>query len=345
MKTCSQLATTCFATLGLIGCAATQQAPSHQDRLIRTNEIEVPIEGIHVGIHQRGMKLYVTAMRLCDVTREDLLERTSNTGSDVSREEVAEYRGVVRHAIPCNDKPAANVAIVGAVGEQTVALGKSDGRGHLTINLEQTLSDEITWPKLATMAIQANGENCGTADLSALYMQREAKAYEDSNHEACVTPKSSGSCNGLQLFLSSYPDGAHSAEAAATLRASRPIIEQFSDDEAWARTIAPTCTKGIAEDPAEVHAACEPYRYYLARYPSGRHSKEAHESLEVGGTRENKLLAKVRRKETAAVQKEAADERRQCIAQCRLGCSSWRFRDHAACFSGCVEARCSGGSQ
>lgn len=346
MKSWFHLGTVIFVELLVSGCAGTQpRSLDQRDRLIRTESIEVPIEGIHVGVHQQGMKLYLTVMHLCDVKREDLLERITTTGSDVSREEIEEYRGVVRHAVPCNDRPAADVAIVGAVGEHTVVLGKSDSHGRLTVNLEQALSDDITWPKLATMAIQADGKNYGTADLSALYAQRESKGYEDSNHETCAVPKSSGSCNRLQLFLSNYPDGPHSSDAAATLRASRPIIEQFMDDEAWARTIAPNCTKGTAEDPAEIHAACEPYRYYLARYPSGKHAKEAHESLEVGGTRENKLLAEVRRREAAAAQREVAEQRKQCIAECRLGCSSWRFRDHAACFSGCVESRCSGEDQ
>lgn len=346
MKVWTHLVALGFTGLLFLGCAGTyQRSPTHEDRLIRSESIEVPVEGIHVGVHQQGMKLHLTAVHLCDVKREDLLDRSTTTGSEVSREEVAEYRGIVRHAVPCSDKPAPDVAISGLLGDQSIPLGKSDERGRLTVNLDQSLPIDTVLPRSAKLGIQAQGKDYGAVDISALYADREAKAYEESNREICVEPKSSGSCNGLQLFLSNYPNGPHSPEAAVTLRASRPIIEQFMDDEAWARTIAPNCTKGTAEDPAEIHVACEPYRYYLARYPSGKHAKEAHESLEGGDVRENKLLAEVRRRETAAAQKEAADQRKQCIAECRLGCSSWRFRDHAACFSGCIEARCSRGDQ
>jgi hypothetical protein len=344
MKERTHLASLGVAGLLLVGCAEThQRPPDHQDRFIRSDSIEVPIEGIYVGVHQQGMRLYLTATRLCDVKREDLLERTT-TGSDVQHEEVAEYGGVVRHAVPCSDRPASDVAIAGVVGDLTVPLGKTDGHGRLSINLGQ-IPDDTALPRSAKLTIQAQGKDYGAGDLSSLYTERESKAYVDSDHEACAAPMSSGSCNRLQLFLSNYPDGPHSAEAAATLRTSRPTIQQLKDDEAWARTIAPNCTKGTAEDPAEIHTACEPYRYYLARYPSGKHAKEAHDSLEVGGARENRLVAEVRQREAAASRKEAEDQRKQCVAECRLGCSSWRFRDHAGCFSGCIEARCSRGDQ
>lgn len=346
MKLWLQLVIVNFAVLPVLCCAATHQHPPvHQDRLIRSNSIEVPIDGIHVGVHQQRTRLHLTARHLCDIKREDLLERTTTIDSEVTREEVAEYRGTVQHAVPCSDKPAPNVGITGVVGEHTIDLGRTDQVGRLSLELGQALPDDLVLAKSATLAIQAQGTDCGAADLSALYTLRETKAYEESNRETCAVPKSSGSCIRLQSFLSDYPDGPHSADAAAILKASHPLIEQFMDNESWARTIAPNCTKGIAEDPAEIHAACEPYRYYLARYPSGKHAKEAHESLEIGGARENKLLGEIRRREAAAAQKEAAEQRKQCIAQCRLGCSSWRFRDHAACFSGCVEARCSGGDQ
>jgi len=346
MKLWLRLAIVNLAAVPMLCCATTHQSPAaHHDRLIRSNSIEVPIDGVRVGVHQQGTLIHLTAKHLCDVKREDLLERTTTVDSELSREEVAEYRGTVQHAVPCSDKPASNIGITGVAGEHTIDLGRTDQSGRLSVELGQALPDDVVLPKSATLAIQAQGNDCGAADLSALYTQRETKAYEESNRETCAVPKSSGSCNGLQMFLSNYPDGPHSTEAAVTLRASRPVIEQLMDDEAWARTIAPNCTKGTAEDPAEIHVACEPYRYYLARYPSGKHAKEAHEALEGGDVRENRLLAEVRRRETAAAQKEAAVQRKQCIAECRLGCSSWRFRDHAACFSGCIEARCSRGDQ
>src|ERR1700690_130552 len=109
MNEWTHLSALSFAVSLLLGCAATRsQPPITQDKLIRSDSIEVPIEGIHVGVHQQGMQVQLVVSHLCDIKREDLLERTTTSGSDVSREEVAEYRGIVRHAVPCSDKPASD---------------------------------------------------------------------------------------------------------------------------------------------------------------------------------------------------------------------------------------------
>jgi hypothetical protein len=420
-----RLAAVSVAVLPSIGCAEIGQRPAvNQDRVVRTETVEVPIAGAHADINQEGSNLHLAVSHLCDVKRFNVVDRTSTTefyngspkqtwltagaglvsagvgltlvvdststypndpnsrtynstgpdkerlygigligtgallgtiafvnamranGSGIEHSQIVENAGTVRKATVCSKTPFANAAMTGTVGDQTIVLGKTDGQGKLHVDLDQAASEDLVLGKSATkLTLQANGQPCGTGNLVPLYLRREGKAYDGSDPEACANPTRGDACNHLESFVVNYPDGPHSRAAKEILAGAQTTIGQLRDDATWARSQPTKCAKNDSEDPGAVHRSCDPLRSYLTRYPEGRHADDARKSLAAGDAREKHLVAEIERRENAAQAKEAANERKQCIAICKVGCSGWRIRDAATCFSGCVESRCSGGEQ
>ena len=74
------LAAVGFAALSLLGCAEIGERPAvHQDQILRFETAEVPKVGAHADVKQEGTTIQLAVAHICDVKRENLVNRTSTT--------------------------------------------------------------------------------------------------------------------------------------------------------------------------------------------------------------------------------------------------------------------------
>ena len=214
------------------------------------------------------------------------------------------------------------------------------------MDLEPIVPADLRWTD-SKFAVVVGGEKVAQLDLTALVTIREARAWSALDRSKCATPVTSNACASIAEYLDQYSGGPHASEAQALLDVQGPTLRKLRDDEVWSKINPAACesAKAKATSPEQIDSNCKPLKLYLAQFHDGQHASVAREALEKARKRREALVAEILRKEKAAQAKEAADARKRCVAECKVGCSSWRINDQALCFSGCVESRCSEGEQ
>lgn len=67
-----------FWALVLVGCVKIgERPPVHQDRLIRTDEVESPTKGVFALVKPEGTRLHLSIDKACDITRVQIVDRTT----------------------------------------------------------------------------------------------------------------------------------------------------------------------------------------------------------------------------------------------------------------------------
>lgn len=86
----------------------------------------------------------------------------------------------------------------------------------------------------------------------------------------CRQPTSLTGCDAVRTYLAKYPDGAHTEEAQAALKASEPPMEKLQKDEnAWKTAGVDGCRADRTRD------ACTGVELYITKFPAGMHLDEA----------------------------------------------------------------------
>ncbi len=295
-----------------------------------------------------GFGLTAVGVALLAVPVVDALRAQGHT---VEHVKVNETGDVVESGVSCKHSPraSADIAIVrqgdtSYQGSGSLPIGTTDAMGSLKVDLEPIVPLDLRWTD-SKYAVIVGTEKVAQLDLTPLVTIREARAWSALDRSKCAKPATSNACSSIVEYLDQYSGGPHAAEAQSLLDAQGPTLRKLRDDEVWSKINPAACESTKAESPEQIDSYCKPLKLYLTGFQDGQHATEAKQILEKAKKRREALAADILRKEKAAQAKEAADARKICIAECRVGCSGWRFSDHAACFSGCVESRCSGGEQ
>lgn len=296
-----------------------------------------------------GTALTATGIALGTIAVVDVLraQGTETTRTISHRDGDPESRG------PCPNAPLAGAAVTGRASStgETYRLGDTGPDGRLSVDLDALLPQEFDWSD-RRLDVLIDAEPIGHVDLSTVFERRENAAWTALPLAECRNPTTSTSCDSVQRFLDTYPNGPHSAEGAALLKEMSPALSSLGDKESWLSSQSEDCRGGTFETPEEGEQSCRPYREYLKAYPGGAHAGEARKILEAA----EKRLSQLRREREAAEKKALAEQRaeearqeaeakKRCIGRCKVGCSSWRVANQSACFTGCVESQCSGGDQ
>lgn len=101
-------------------------------------------------------------------------------------------------------------------------------------------------------------------------MEKEASKYKDD--EAFGSAKETGTMAAYRQYLSSYPDGSHSAEA-------RRLLAQAEQQARRQAQVAAQARDDTAFRSARATGTAAAYREYLSSYPDGRHAAEARRLL------------------------------------------------------------------
>lgn len=275
-----------------------------------------------------------------------IVDAVRANGTTVEQKRITLPMEPEKRAIRCSNQPFANAAVSGGLLDADLPLGKTNAHGELEVNLEQAIPEETGLsPSLSKLELRVEGHVAGSVDLRPLFLRREGQAFSQSDSEGCAHPTTVDSCALVKAFLLRYPDGPHAKEAQAILDGAAPKLAVLQDDRRWSQVRVDACTKDSFAAPGEVLGACAPIGQYVTDFPDGRHIAAAKQALSVGEARAQRLGESILHEAKAQEAKEAADQRRQCVARCRVGCSGWGIRDQASCFSGCVDLQCSGSNQ
>lgn len=263
-----------------------------------------------------------------------------------------EEDGVPKDKGGCLGRPASGVEVhiasQGSMGADKVLAGTTDASGSFSLDIGSAIPGSYRWDK-KVVDVWVQGQMVGQVDATKVFQEREHAAWAALNKNKCEEPKVSSDCADVEAYLKQYPGGANQMDAEALLKGSEERLERLVDDEAWAAIpfeARGECVKFSSQenDPEK----CGDFLSYLDARPDGRHSKEAKEVLKdaaIGVANREAIAARKERERMAAIEaaekKRAAAEKRQCLAQCNIGCSGHTVSDKAMCSSGC-QLRCSG---
>jgi hypothetical protein len=182
--------------------------------------------------------------------------------------------------------------------------------------------------------------------------QREQRRQEEAAWarvvlSECKAPTQLDGCNLVKDYLSSYPTGAHAAEARQALEAGAPLIAKLADERDWRVARPESCAT-----PKEI-TDCDGVTSYMAAQPAGAHVEEARRLL---AKAEPKLAAarkaeekrardedaKAERDAERVAQEEKRRQRDQCKKETCLGGMCFNVRPGAfeICMDRCVKANC-----
>lgn len=264
------------------------------------------------------------------------------SGETVKRGEATVPGKVVKQGVRCTNQPLVDAGVTGRVLDEAFPLGRTNMKGLLDVDLDTVVPDSVVSRGGSKLAVDVAGEPVGTVDIGRYVADRETRAFRQADLDSCRTPKATGSCDSVRRFLQTFPAGAHAKEAKQVLDGAKAKLTQLEDDDRWSHLDLAACSDKKFDTPEEVVGACVPLWRYLEDFPQGRHADDVRKAFNAGEARGQRLASEQRKEQEAAEKKAAEAERRQCVAQCKIGCSGWSIRDQASCFSGCVESRCSG---
>ena len=297
-----------------------------------------------------GYGLTAVGVALMVVPVVDALRAQGETRELVKVDEPGD---VVESGAPCKHSPRASAAVSIVRDRQTsgqysdsLSIGTTDAAGFLKVDLEPIIPPSVPWAD-SKYTVVIGSEKAAQLDLRPLVSIREGRAWSALDPSKCANPATSTACEPVVEFLKQYEFGPHTAEAQSLLDEQAIALRKLRDDELWvsSKTSREACVSAKDASPLEIDSYCESLKIYLGEFQDGQHATEAKQALEKARKRREALVAEILREEKAVQAKKAADARKKCVAECRVGCSGWRFSDHAACFSGCVESQCTGGEQ
>lgn len=254
---------------------------------------------------------------------------------------------------PCLGVPAPGVEVFvsahGNADADQVLAGTTDASGQYRLDLDAALPRNFAWQS-KTLDVLVQGQVVGTLDGSRVFERREAATWSSLDKDRCEEPKHSSDCAEVEAILKQYPGGPNQMDAEALLSRAEAKLEVLRDDEAWA-SIPAEAKEACVErstDPRNYNDTCSPFLGYQEAFPKGRHASEA-EAILVGAEkaaarREAEALAAAKREEAAreaAAREMEADEKRQCLAECNMGCTAHTVEAKGMCRSGC-SLRCGG---
>ncbi len=149
------------------------------------------------------------------------------TGSATEVVETERSGGFAERSTPCETRvPMARSTVTGRTEKGTpVNLGDTDFRGVLTVELADSVSEDITLREGAKrLALFLGRQPIGSADLvpvASVHREarrvREDKEWSAVNAAACEAG-SANDCLAVEAFLKKHPDGQHAPEARVALK-------------------------------------------------------------------------------------------------------------------------------
>jgi len=156
----------------------------------------------------------------------------------------------------------------------------------------------------ARLRVTIDSTTIAEVDPSPAYRLRDDAMWADLTRArlTCSQPLSIDACDDLSDYASHYPDSSYRAAALGLVTAAQPALIAMRDDVAFHQADPAGCRSPRAEN------ACEGVRSYLASWPRGRHTGEAHLVLGEGMPRIALLVANREAEERAAerAQEDAA---------------------------------------
>jgi hypothetical protein len=279
-----------------------------------------------------GVALIVAGVALLAIPGVDVI-RTS--GTEVTTAQVTKNSEPLQRGVSCKGMPAAEapVAVVFSDADR-VAIGKTDDKGELRVDLDRALAERRPLPRFLDVLV--GDTEIGNVNTSPISRQREEQEWQQLPLAACSSPTTSSSCAPISAFLQIYPDGAHATEARATLDKAKPALEKLAEAEAY-KALDSDAVRGCrglagasrvrAVDPDAVDASCNTLQEFLTRYPNGAHAAEVTAVIRSGRALatnvRQQMLAQQRAAEAAERQQEAAkraQDKSDCIRLIQAGC-------------------------
>lgn len=282
--------------LSLVGCVRIgEREPVHQDRLIRTDEVESPTKGVFAVVKPEGTRLHLSVDRACDITRVRVVDRTTvveHFNEESERTWLTAGAGVAGIGAgagfildvfetksgaqdPSKDTNF-GIALVGAgVALTTIAIIDAVRASSSTTTPE----GEVTVPG----SILKRSVKCEVHPVSGIEVEgnfggevvtlgvTDPLGYLEVDLDA-VIPSYLAIERGerMSLSVSKEPAGVVDLSAVGAARSSR-----------WFKKLdLKRCEEATAVD------ACDPLRGFLRDYPDAAESVEVRKSLQVGEPRE-----------------------------------------------------------
>jgi hypothetical protein len=259
-----------------------------------------------------GVGLVVLGAALLTIPIVDAV-RSSGSDKSVTRERVP--GPVLRRDLSCPSTPMAG----GRVSLATVppiSVGVTNQDGMAQVDLAHTVADPA--PRRGTVNVLINGSPVGHVDLTPLVVAREEAAWLVLNPQRCASEATSATCGALFSFSTSFPNGAHSAEANLAL--------------------APYRTKLEAERKAQV-AAAERAEEAIVQEQRARLKAAQAAEAEAAADQARAQQARQREADEARADAAAAQARQRAMSACRSQCGSACSGDDA-CQKACVVQKC-----
>lgn len=166
---------------------------------------------------------------------------------------VAGERERSRRPAECDVAPASGLALSLSMGDQSIAIGSTDGQGVLSFDLEALVTDEL----LESLVL---GERLvlQTGDGGRLGYFRPEPLEALADEHDWERARTTATRESYEAYLERFPSGAHADEA-------RNALSELDEASAWRMALAADSSAG--------------YRRYLERYPEGEHTGEARLAL------------------------------------------------------------------
>ena len=105
--------------------------------------------------------------------------------------------------------------------------------------------------------------------------RQDDTAWMSARPVACTEPRRIEGCDGVQKYLTEFPEGAHADEARAALATGKPKLELVQKDEnTWAGAGVEACRR------EHTRTDCAGVEVYLAKFPAGLHVDAAGQLLQ-----------------------------------------------------------------
>lgn len=276
------------------------------------------------------------------------------TGEEVETGVVELDDEVVAERVPCKAHPAAGLPVKiqitrnlgpGSMGgpiinEESFDLGKTDDQGRLKADLEVALAGLDPIMLHGPGVLLVGDDEVGQIDLGPILGQKDEQAWAAVDRESCGDPTTSRSCESVRQYLRDFPQGQHAAEANRIIDKAKPKLDELYDNETWAGSRSEDCNRAPKlDEESKIQSACSGVKFYLSSVRHGEHRADAQKLVDAAEKRIQQLKDKAQKEADAEAKAERDKELKQCRAQCKMVCASWKF-DFQKCYSGCVEARC-----
>lgn len=289
----------------------------------------------------RGFGILLSAGGVAMVTASIIDAVRASGSTETPGGEVSVPGATLKRGVPCDVHPAGNATVEGNLDGEIVTLGTTDPLGRIEVDLHAAIPGYLVVEPTQTLKLTVGGEAAGAVDLKSVAALRASQAFSQLRLDWCTSPKTASACDPLRGFLRDYPDVPQAAQVRAALEIGEPLTNAIDDDESWAEVQASECGNPEIREPQELLKACEAAITYRKVYTNGRHIGEVTKLLDQARARGEKRMDEKERAEKAEAAKEAAAERAKCVGQCKVICSSWRFKDQGSCMEGCLQSQCS----